>query len=282
MRAISCFVAGNKVATMSLAFLIIVVATAVFAPCLAPYDPDAQDFTAARQAPSFSHPFGTDFQGSDVLSKIIYGARATVAVAFGVSTATVALGFLLGILAGYKGGLSETVIMRVVDVTLAFPALLLNIILVAILGAGFESLFLALTLTGWAAVARITRGLVISLANAQYVTSAHALGATGTRILLRHIVPNCASTIVIVFAMRAGATVLAAAGLNYLGLGDPQDTNSWGTMVNLAQFDIVTAWWWSLAPATAIALTVLAMNLIADAARDYLDPRSGANLAEQR
>jgi peptide/nickel transport system permease protein len=282
MRAISRFAAGNKAATMSLAFLIIVVVTAVFAPYLAPYDPDAQDFTAARHAPSLAHPLGTDFQGSDVLSKIIYGARPTVAVAFGVSTATVALGFLLGMLAGYRGGMSETIIMRVVDITLAFPALLLNIILVAILGAGFESLFLALTLTGWAAVARITRGLVISLANSQYVTSAHALGATGTRILLRHIVPNCASTIVIVFAMRAGATVLAAAGLNYLGLGDPQDTNSWGTMVNLAQFDIVTAWWWPLAPATAIALTVLAMNLIADAARDYLDPRSGANLAEQR
>ena len=172
--------------------------------------------------------------------------------------------------------------MRVVDVMLAFPALLLNIILVAVMGAGLWSMFLALTLTGWTAVARIARGLALTVSNSPYCLAARALGATDTAIIARHIVPNCASTMVIVFAMRIGATILAAAGLNYLGLGAPSETNAWGTMVSLGQYDIVTAWWWPLAPATAIGLTVLSINLLADAARDWLDPRAQMRLTAAR
>jgi ABC-type dipeptide/oligopeptide/nickel transport system permease subunit len=278
MGKLAGFAGKNKAAAASAVFLAAVALAAILAPCIAPFDPAAQDLAAARQAPSARHWLGTDFQGSDVLSKIIYGARPTMAVAFGVSVCTVAIGFAAGVAAGYRGGRVDAALMRTVDVMLAFPALLLNIILVAVLGAGFTSLFLALTISGWPGVARITRGLVLSLSNSQYVSSARALGATGPRIVLRHIMPNCASTVIVVFAMRAGSTVLAAAGLNYLGLGAPSDTNSWGTMVNLGQYDIVTAWWWPLAPATAIALTVLSMNLAADAARDYFDPRMAGNL----
>lgn len=289
MRSLPALAMKNKAAAAGAAFLALVFVTAVFAPWLAPYDPNAQDLSATRQAPSLSHPLGTDAQGSDVLSKIIRGARPTLSVAIAVSLCTVVFGFFLGTLAAYAGGWTDQAVMRVVDLMLAFPALLLNIILAAALTrrpGGVQqatlidpstlSLFLALSLTGWAAVARISRGLALSIIASQYVTSARALGATGMRIVLRHVVPNAASTMIIVFGMRIGATVLAAAGLNYLGIGAPSDSNSWGVMVNLGQYDIVTAWWWPLAPATAIALTVLSINLIADAARDYMDPRTQA------
>jgi len=286
---------ANKAASSGTAFLALVVIVALLAPYIAPFDPSAQDLSATRQPPSRHHLLGTDFQGADVLSKVIYGARPTLSVAVAVSVCTVIAGFILGTLAAWSGGWLDQAVMRVVDLMLAFPALLLNIILAAALvprqreTAGMRlidpatlSLFLALTLTGWAAVARISRGLVLSLMASQYVVSARALGATGVAIVMRHVVPNAASTMIIVLAMRVGTTILAAAGLNYLGIGAPSDSNSWGMMVNLGQYDIVTAWWWPLAPATAIALTVLSINLVADAARDYLDPRAQARLTVAR
>ncbi len=282
MTAALAALARNRGAAAGAAFLALVAVAAVFAPVLAPYNPDAQDLAHSREAPSLSHWFGTDFQGSDVLSKVIYGARPTLALAVAVSLVTVAAGFLLGVAAAYRGGWTDAGIMRVVDVMLAFPALLLNIILVAILGAGLFSMFLALALTGWTAAARISRGVALTVVNSEYVSAATALGVPGWRIALRHVAPNCSSTMLVVFAMRIGSTILAAAGLNYLGLGAPSQTNAWGVMVSLAQYDIVTAWWWPLAPATAIALTVLSVNLVADAARDAFDPRAQARLGAAR
>lgn len=263
----------DKLIVASSGFVATVVIAAIFAPWISPHDPVQQDLTAAKAPPSLEHPLGTDFQGSDVLSKVIFGSRQAVVIAVGVSGSTVIIGFALGLLAGYAGGRVDSVAMRAVDVMLAFPALLLNIILVALLGASLGSLFLSLTLTGWAGVARITRGLVIGLKNMPYVTGARAMGATGARIVVRHIVPNCASTITVVFAMRAGSALLGAGALGYLGLGDPSDTNAWGTMVNLGQYDIVTAWWWPVFPATALAALVVSVNFIADGLRDRLDPR---------
>ena len=264
---------SDRTAAGSVGFLAILVAVAVFAPLLAPYAPDSQDLASAKVPPCRAHLFGTDFQGSDVLSKMIYGSRQAVLITMGVGVVTVCFGFIIGLVAGYGGGWLDAGLMRAVDIVLAFPSLLLNIVLFAALGPGFGSLFLALTLSGWAPVARVTRALVLSLANAPYVTGARALGATARRIVVCHIVPGCMSTITVVFAMRAASALLAVSALNYLGLGDPRDTNAWGTMVNLGQFDIVTAWWWPLFPASAIALTVMAVNLLADALRDHLDPR---------
>jgi peptide/nickel transport system permease protein len=272
----------DKPAAAGAAFLVLAAVAAVFAPWIAPYDPDGQNLAEARRPPSAAHPFGTDFQGADVFSKVIYGARPTLAVAVGVSILTVGAGFALGVVAAYRGGFFDRALMRIVDVMLAFPALLLNIILVAVMGAGLASMFLALTLTGWTSVARIARGVALTVATSPYCLAARALGAADASIVARHIVPNCASTMVIVFAMRVGATILAAAGLNYLGLGAPSETNAWGTMVSLGQYDIVTAWWWPLAPATAIGLTVLSVNLLADAARDWLDPRAQMRLTAAR
>jgi peptide/nickel transport system permease protein len=279
MSAFAKAIRGEKLFVLSCGFLAIVTAAAIFAPSISPYDPAQQDLTAAKTSPSLAHPLGTDFQGGDVLSKVIFGSRQVVIIAAGVSASTVAIGFALGLLAGYIGGRVDTLTMRAVDVMLAFPALLLNIILVALLGASLESLFLSLTLTGWAGVARITRGLVIGLKNAPYVTGARAVGATGMRIVMRHIVPNCASTITVVLAMRAGSALLGAGALGYLGLGDPSDTNAWGTMVNLGQYDIVTAWWWPVFPATALAASVISINFIADGLRDRLDPRMKERVA---
>lgn len=282
MKTLFRFAGSSPTAAAGMLFLLAVVAAALLAPQIAPYDPDAQDLSAAREAPSSRHFLGTDFQGSDILSKIIYGTRPTLLIAVGVSAATLAIGFFLGTLSAWMGGIVDSAVMRTVDIMLAFPALLLNIILVAVLGAGMGSLFLALTLTGWAGVARISRGLVLGVSSSPYVESARALGARPARIIAAHVVPNCASTLIVVFAMRTGSTILAAAGLNYLGLGAPAETNSWGVMVSLAQYDIVTAWWWPLAPATAIALTVLSVNLIADAARDMLDPETRGRLGAAR
>jgi len=265
----------QRLAAASLVVLALVVVTAVGAPVLAPYGLGARDADLAQrwQPPSWEHPFGTDGRGVDVLSRVIYGARISLGIGLAASAVTVLIALVVGLAAGYCGGWVDMVLMRLVDVVLAFPSLLLAIILAAVLGQGLFSVFLALALVSWAGAARLVRAVVLSLREREFVQGALALGARHLRVILFHILPNAASTVIVLFTMRIGSMILAEASLNFLGLGAGPGSASWGQMVDEGRDSLDLYWWLSLFPASAIALTVLSLNLLGDALRDALDPR---------
>jgi len=252
---------------------VLLVVVALLAPWLAPYDtsPRKQVLPELKLSPSVEHPLGTDHTGTDVLSRVIMGARISLMIGLGASALTVVIGLVVGALAGYAGGRTDLALMRVIDVTLAFPSLLLIIILVAALGQSLTAVFLALALANWAPVAQLVRGQVLTLKTREFVTASHALGAGHVRVLLRHILPNCISILLVVFTMKLGTMILAEASLGFLGLG-ANEPNSWGMMVKSSYDEIGIRWWLSVFPAGAIALTVIAFNLVGDALRDALDP----------
>ncbi len=257
------------------ALAVVLVAVAAFAPLLAPYDTSVQHLDQCLKPPSRAHWLGTDHLGVDVLSRLIIGARFSLAVGLGASLLTVLIGLAFGVLAGYAGGRTDLCVSRLIDVTLAFPGLLLILILAAAFGArggGLIAVFLALALVSWAPVAQLVRGQVLTLKGREFVTASRALGASHARLLLRHILPNCLSVLIVVFTMRLGTMILAEASLSFLGLGASGNENSWGLMVNVS-YDDVLRWWRSVFPASAIALTVIAFNLVGDALRDALDPK---------
>lgn len=251
------------------------VLVAALAPWLAPYDTSAQNIREISRPPSVAHWLGTDHVGVDVLSRLIMGSRLSLAIGLGASVLTVLIGLALGLVAGYAGGRTDLAVCRFIDVTLAFPGLLLILILAAALGSkggGLAAVFLSLALVSWAPVAQLVRGQVLTLKSREFVTASRALGASHARLLLRHILPNCLSVLIVVFTMRLGTMILAEASLSFLGLGCATDGNSWGLMVNLS-YDDVARWWQSVFPASAIALAVIAFNLVGDALRDALDPK---------
>jgi len=252
--------------------VLLLVAAAAFAPKIAPYDTSVQDLASRLQPPSRAHLLGTDHVGVDVLSRIIMGTRISLAIGLGASALTVAIGLALGVLAGYAGGRVDLGVCRLIDVTLAFPSLLLIIILAAALGQSLVAVFLALALVNWAPVAQLVRGQVLTLKHREFVTASRALGARHLHVLARHVLPNCLSVMLVVFTMKLGTMILAEASLSFLGLGSMSEGNSWGLMVNLS-YDDITRWWQSVFPASAIALTVISFNLVGDTLRDALDPR---------
>ena len=268
-------VAKQPLVAMSLAVLAGIVVVAVFASWLAPQGISAHeaDLTNRWQHPSWGHPFGTDGRGVDVLSRVIYGARISLLIGLSASAVTVVIALAVGLAAGYWGGWVDMLLMRIIDVVLAFPSLLLAIILAAVFRQGLLSVFLALALVNWAEAARLVRAVVLSLKEREFVQGALALGAKHLRVIFRHILPNAASTVIILFTMRIGGMILAEASLNFLGLGAGPGSASWGEMVNEGRDSLDLYWWLSLFPASAIALTVLSLNLLGDALRDALDPR---------
>lgn len=253
--------------------LYIFLCVAVFAPWITPYDTSVTNLPEANRPPSVSHPLGTDHLGVDILSRIMMGARISLLIGVGASLVTVAIGLVVGTLAGYAGGKTDLLIMRVIDVTLAFPSLLLIIILAAALGQSLLAVFLALALVSWASVAQLVRGQILTLKTREFVTASRALGAHHLHILVRHVLPNCMSILLVVFTMKLGTMILAEASLSFLGLSPLSESNSWGLMVRLSYDEIGLRWWLSVFPASAIALTVIAFNLFGDALRDALDPK---------
>jgi len=248
--------------------------TAALGPWVAPYDTGTADYSRQWQPPGRAHWLGTELYGVDVLSRIIAGARMTLAIGLGASLLTVVIGSGVGVLAGYAGGRTDLLVSRLVDVTLAFPGLLLVMVLAAALGRAAGSMaavLLSLALVNWAPVAQLVRGQVLALKGREFVTASRALGASHARLLLRHILPNCLSVLLVVFTMRLGTMILAEASLGFLGLG-VADPNSWGYLVK-QYYEDPAHWWSSVFPATAIALAVIAFNLVGDALRDALDPK---------
>ena len=246
---------------------------ALFAPLLAPFDPMAVDLTGELQPPDASHLLGRDQQGADILSRLLHGARISLIV--GLSTVTVSslLGVMVGLLAGYAGGWVEQLLMRLVDVLLAFPGLLLAIALVAVLGPGLDNVVIALSALGWVGFARLTRGQVLVVKNLDYVQAAEGLGADPMRVMSRHILPNIIAPILVQSSFAIAGAILSEASLSFLGLGVPAGMPSWGAMLSDGRNVLFEAPFVSIFPGAAIMLAVLGFNLLGDALADWLDPK---------
>ena len=263
----------NPLGVIAFAILVVFGLVAIFAPLLAPYD--IQDFRSGqpREAPSWSHLFGTDGLGRDMFSRVLFGARISLSVAFLAVLGGTAIATIVGIISGYVGGVVDNLIQRAVDTAIAFPILLLLLILAQVFGPSFQTVVLAVGIAIIAPVARVVRGAVLSERNNQYVEAARALGASTPRILFVHIAPNVVALGIIIATTLLGTAILAEAALSFLGLGIPVPNPSWGTDVNLARGEYPFHIWWAFFPGLAITLTVLAFNLLGDSLRDIFDPR---------
>jgi peptide/nickel transport system permease protein len=264
---------SNRLAIAGLAILLLLVLGAVFAPLLSSYSPTATDFNALQQSPSSQHWFGTDQLGRDILSRVLYGAR--VSLAAGLISVLIALMFggILGLVAGYYGGWIDDVLMRLTDAMLAFPFLVLAIALAAVLGPSLQNTMLAIGIVSTPVFARLIRGQVLSERPRDYVQAAIAIGGGDGRIVLRHVLPNILGPLIVQVSLSTATAVLAEATLSFLGLGVQPPTPSWGSMLNDARGYLSQAPYMAVFPGLAIFLAVLAFNLIGDGLRDALDPR---------
>jgi len=252
------------------------VVVGVFAPVLAPYDPNAQQLRAMVQPPQWfggDHFLGTDNLGRDILSRILYGARVSLLIALAVVVISGFVGVSLGAISGYFGRKVDFSIQKLVEVVWAFPPLLLAIAIMAFLGQGLFNLILALVAQRWIQYCRVVRGQTLSLRNRDFVTATQALGASDSRIIWRHIIPNIIQTSLVIGTFAMASAIISEASLSFLGLGVPPEIPTWGTMLADARIYISTAWWLALFPGLCIFLTVLGINLLGDALRDLLDPR---------
>lgn len=256
----------------------LVVLIAVFAPWLAPYDPNQQNLLGRLKPPgtvsrSFYYWLGSDELGRDLLSRVIHGARISLMVAFASVVLSGVVGTTLGMIAGYRRGWVEIAVMRVVDVFLSIPAILLAIITVAVLGPGIVNVIMVLALTRWPRYARIAYSQTLSVANMPYVRLSALMGASAPRVLFRHVLPNIVGAVSVVATLEFGLMILFEAGLSFLGLGVQPPTASWGAMLSTGRNYVATAWWVATLPGICLFVLVLAVNLTGDAVRDRLDPR---------
>lgn len=263
----------NKLSWLGLALIVFIVAVAVFAPLLAPYDPLKQNIIHRLEAPSADFLLGTDTYGRDVLSRLIYGTRISLMVGFVAVVIAMCVGSAIGILAGYIGGFFDQIIMGVVDVMLAFPTLLLGLLIAAMLGASLENLIIAIAITEMAPFARVARAPTISLKEREFVAAGRALGFGPLRIMGVHILPNMASDVVVLGSLWMASAIRTEASLSFIGLGVQPPTATWGGMIREGFENILTAWWLAIFPSLAILVTVLALNILGDALRDAIDPK---------
>jgi len=276
-RFLEALVGRSLLAGLGLSFIAVVVIVALFAPLFAPYDPLEVDLMASKLCPSPEHPFGTDDLGRDIFSRVIYGARISLAVGFLATGLALLIGFTFGLLSGYAGGAVDRAVMSLTDITLAFPSLLLAIGVTIVLPPGIVTVFIALGLVGWASFARIIRGLVLELREKEYVQAARSAGSSGLGVVRRHLIPNCLPTVVVLASLQVGSFMLAEAALSFLGLGVQPPVPTWGGMVNEGRDFLLSAPWFSVFPGMAIALTILSFNVVGDTLRTNIS-RGGRSL----
>lgn len=266
---------ADRAATIGGAIILGLILVAIFAPWLAPYPEDVTAFhlTERLQPPSADHLFGTDRMGSDVFSRILFGARITISIAVIAVGVSVAIGVPIGLIAGYYGGFPGGALMRTSDIFLAVPQIVLAIAIAQTLGPSVENVILALSLTYWPFWARLVYAETKSLKAQTFVEAALALGASDWRVMVLHILPNTASAIIVRTSIGMGATILTAAALGFLGLGAPPPTPEWGRTISEAREFLPEAWWYAAAPGLAIFLVVMGFNLLGDGLRDILDPK---------
>jgi peptide/nickel transport system permease protein len=267
---------ANRLAFLGLLIIIALLVVAAFAPMLAPYSPVVGDLKAARLLPpGGEHWLGTDDLGRDILSRLIYGSRWTLYVVVLVAIIAAPIGLLVGTVAGYAGGWTDAVLMRLTDIFLAFPKLILALAFVAALGPGIENAVLAIAITSWPPYARIARAETLTIRNSDYIKAVQLMGASPIRIVLRHIMPLCISSLIIRVTLDMAGIILTAAGLGFLGLGAQPPLPEWGAMIASGRRFILDQWWVAGAPGGAILIVSLGFNLLGDGLRDALDPRSG-------
>ena len=263
----------NRLSMAGAALVGVVFMISVAAPLLAPYDPAAIDVKNILVGPTAVHPLGTDDLGRDVLSRMIWGSRVSLMVGFtSVGIATL-IGIILGAIAGYYGGRVDSIVMRAVDIMLSIPTIFLILTLIAILEPSIWNIMIAIGLTSWMEPARLMRAEFISLKEREFVIAARAIGASDARIIMRHILPNGLSPILVSATMGIGGAILVESGLSFLGLGVQPPTPSWGSLLSAGKDNIEIAWWLSVFPGSAILLTVLGYNLLGEGIRDAFDPR---------
>jgi peptide/nickel transport system permease protein len=263
----------NRRTAFGLIVLALFYAIALLAPWLAPHDPNGQVLLDRLKAPSFAHPFGTDALGRDLLSRAIYGTRLSLSISFVAMLLTIVLGTLVGLVSGYVGGFIDSLLMRITDLFLAFPVFLLLITVVAIFGSSIRLLVLFMGLTAWPVTARTVRAEVLSYKRRDFIDAARVEGATATRILLVHLLPNIISVIVVAATLRVASVILVEASLSYFGLGVAPPDATWGNMVADGRQYLARAWWITTFPGSLIVITVFAYNLLGEGLRDELDPR---------
>jgi peptide/nickel transport system permease protein len=258
-----------------LTLLLLLIVAAVFAPLLAPFPGDVADFHTANRlhAPDEVNWLGTDRMGSDLLSRILFGARITITIALVAVGSAVVVGVPIGLAAGYYGGWPSNLLMRVSDIFLAVPQIVLAIAIAQTLGPSIENVILALSITYWPFWARLVFAETRSLKNEVFIESAIALGASPLRVMTLHVLPNIASAIIVRTSIGMGATILTAAALGFLGLGAPPPTPEWGRMIAESREFLPEAWWYATVPGVAIFMVVMGFNLLGDGLRDFLDPR---------
>ncbi|CNE28649.1 putative permease [Yersinia mollaretii] len=264
----------NPLTAIGVSIIGLLLVVAFFAPWLATHDPLVQDLGNALQAPGSQHWFGTDEFGRDQYSRLIYGARTTLYIVALVSVTVGPIGLLLGVVAGYFGGKVDSILMRITDIFISFPSLVLALAFVAALGPGLEHVVIAITLTAWPPIARLARAETLSLRNADFVSAVKLQGASPLRILLRHIVPLCLPSVIIRITMNMAGIILTAAGLGFLGLGAQPPDPEWGAMISSGRRYMMECWWLVTIPGLAILLNSLAFNFLGDGLRDILDPRT--------
>lgn len=263
-RTLSAIVGAPAALRAGLLLLGFWVLVALAAPLIAPYDPIAQDISRALLPPSLEHPFGTDNFGRDVLSRVIWGTRLDLLMGIGGVLLPFAIGCTIGLVAGWFGGIVDAVLMRILDVTMAFPFLVLMIAIISVLGPGLAGFFIALALVGWVSYARLIRSQTLILKSADFVTAARTLGYSAPRILRRHILPNAIAPAIVFSMSDMVLVILLGSSLSYLGLGSQPPTPEWGVMIAEGQTFIASAWWICLFPGLAIVFVALAFSLLAD------------------
>ncbi|HEY7247866.1 MAG TPA: dipeptide/oligopeptide/nickel ABC transporter permease/ATP-binding protein [Xanthobacteraceae bacterium] len=279
LRALGRELCSDRVSLIGFLILLALVLTAIFAPVLAPFDPTAQSLRARLLPPfwlargTFAHVLGTDYLGRDVLSRLIYGSRASLGIGVSVVALAGSFGVVMGLIAGYLGGRTDNIIMRAIDTQVAFPGLLLALIILATIGPTPATVIVVLALNGWMVYARMTRGIVLSLRQMPFVEAAEMIGCRPRRVIFRHLLPNLISPLVTLMMLEFARVVLAEASLSFLGLGVQPPASSWGLDVATGKAYIFNAWWLATFPGFAIALTVLAINLVASWARVTSDPQ---------
>ncbi len=268
------FLLRNPMTLAGLTVISVLMIVALFAPWIASHDPLQQDLARALQAPGAAHWFGTDEYGRDVFSRLVYGSRITLYIVLLVTVIVGPIGLLIGTVSGYFGGWVDSLFMRITDIFISFPSLVLALAFIAALGPGLEHAVIAIALTAWPPIARLARAETLSLRNADFVVAVKLQGGSPLRIIGRHIIPMCLSSVIIRLTMNMASIILTAAALGFLGLGAQAPLPEWGAMISSGRRYMLESWWLVAAPGATIMLVSLAFNLLGDGLRDVLDPRN--------
>lgn len=263
----------NRLAMFGLTLIVILVLIAAFANVIAPYEVDAQDLANKFMKPSARHIFGTDEFGRDIFSRIVYGSRYSLMIGAVAATLSAVIGMLVGSLAGFYGGKTDNLLMRLIDIMLAIPSTLLGISIVAALGNGSRNVIIAVAIGAVPAYARIVRASILSVKEQEYIEAARSIGASDFRIIMKHILPNCLAPIIVQITMSVAKAILEASALSFIGLGVQPPSAEWGAMLSAGRAYIRKAWWIVTFPGLAIAMIIFGLNLFGDGLRDALDPR---------